>query len=814
MPALRRLASVILASCALTGYAAGLGPVQSQSGLGQTLRITVAMLGEDAGALQTNCIQARLETTEGVLIVKPEVAVSGVRPAMSLLLTTRQPINEPAATLRLTAGCQTTVQRTYALLFDPAPGLTPIADAGLPAAAPAPTRKAASASHAKIPTLAAMTPRDSAHRPRSRRLSGDDASGADGITDATPMLSASSPATPARAAPAEPAHAVLRLSPEGPSDGAAAGGLRSSDTLSITGIETDARRLEELRAAQANLAAYLRGDDPLRNSEAGLASAQAEARALQQKTQQLRQQTLADAVALATARDRGFSFNWIVGLSGLLLVCLCALGWLLWRYAAMRKRADRTNWEMELAEHAATDTDLVSLLGDTQFGNTEQINQSVENLPTLIDLSQSSTLDLDHALAADPLAPKRRAGPKPPAADTPPARNLNHGNGPVDTRNPLPPEEDAMGEFVDTVPMRAGRDTPSRPAELDAIEITNLMQVAELWMSLDDPQRAIKVLEPAAAIEKPRSLAPWIYLLDLYRQTGKREQYGIIRARLERVCNMIVPAWEDQPDDAPALMLADFPDIVEAICDRWDGDEIVRFLEKLLTDSRNSLRPGFGVGVYRELVQLITLAHEPNARARQEDLISGKAHEILFGTGGEHFVEPAPDSLFSAGVQSPATPAPSALLVLPPEHHAAQPVAAIDVSLRLPETLPAASDCAAPMPDTIQPAPGTIDFTPSDIVRKPMPMVVPPEPPPPEVEPEPETLFPEIELVPQTPPAAWAKLDEPDHSAEMATKLSLAMAYQDIGEKEGACVLLEEVILGGNPEQVSQAKAMLATLGI
>jgi pilus assembly protein FimV len=47
---------------------------------------------------------------------------------------------------------------------------------------------------------------------------------------------------------------------------------------------------------------------------------------------------------------------------------------------------------------------------------------------------------------------------------------------------------------------------------------------------------------------------------------------------------------------------------------------------------------------------------------------------------------------------------------------------------------------------------------------------------------------------------------------EMETKLDLAIAYQEIGDKEGARELLEEVIKGGNGEQVSKANAMRAQL--
>jgi pilus assembly protein FimV len=48
--------------------------------------------------------------------------------------------------------------------------------------------------------------------------------------------------------------------------------------------------------------------------------------------------------------------------------------------------------------------------------------------------------------------------------------------------------------------------------------------------------------------------------------------------------------------------------------------------------------------------------------------------------------------------------------------------------------------------------------------------------------------------------------------AEMATKLDLAIAYQEIGDKEGARELLDEVIKAGSVEQSQKAKALLLEL--
>src|SRR6185312_12331466 len=59
---------------------------------------------------------------------------------------------------------------------------------------------------------------------------------------------------------------------------------------------------------------------------------------------------------------------------------------------------------------------------------------------------------------------------------------------------------------------------------------------------------------------------------------------------------------------------------------------------------------------------------------------------------------------------------------------------------------------------------------------------------------------------------AHAETSDYDSMSPMAIKLHLAFAYVDIGDKEGALLLLEEVIQGGNAEQIEQAKSLLATV--
>jgi pilus assembly protein FimV len=80
--------------------------------------------------------------------------------------------------------------------------------------------------------------------------------------------------------------------------------------------------------------------------------------------------------------------------------------------------------------------------------------------------------------------------------------------------------------------------------------------------------------------------------------------------------------------------------------------------------------------------------------------------------------------------------------------------------------------------------------------------------------------LPEVQLLSE--PPQFAAPAEPAAQAEsaalsaahmeMETKLDLAIAYQEIGDKEGARELLEEVIRGGNPEQAARANSMRAAL--
>jgi len=169
---------------------------------------------------------------------------------------------------------------------------------------------------------------------------------------------------------------------------------------------------------------------------------------------------------------------------------------------------------------------------------------------------------------------------------------------------------------------------------------------------------------------------------------------------------------------------------------------------------------------------------------------------------------------FGSPAEAASAPAPAQPAVEPFEFDAPPAAAA---SAGAPAADPAAAPAAAPF---------SFDFA-DDIDTAEVPAVVPAAEaaPTPGVPVEPSFDLTDIDLdLPSFEPTAATQAElpvpgealepaamSPEHM-EMETKLDLAIAYQEIGDKEGARELLDEVIKGGSSEQVSKASAMRSLL--
>ena len=174
----------------------------------------------------------------------------------------------------------------------------------------------------------------------------------------------------------------------------------------------------------------------------------------------------------------------------------------------------------------------------------------------------------------------------------------------------------------------------SRGSSVKVEEISDITQEAEFWMSVNDPQRAIEILDAQANVAHPDSPVPWLYLLDLYRLVKDRPKYDDLRDRFVTFFNAKVPEYENELQLQGVLQLEDYPHLIERICRTWNGNEIIPFLESLLVDDREGKRTGFELPVYRDILLLISIAHELERVASiegpvvygQKELNDGAAH--------------------------------------------------------------------------------------------------------------------------------------------------------------------------------------------
>lgn len=841
MPVLRTIALVVIAAWGTAGFAAGLGPIRVQSPLGHPLRASVPIFGADTPDLTASCIKARLEHPDGAPIMDVQTSVGSGSEVSSIRLSTRQPVNEPAVILYLSIACSASVQRNYQLLLDPVVTLPQLAQAPQPFPAVTTSRRNANGAQAMVAPADgvmrdAVAPRRAA--PRKVQDNADAAVAAD-----TASLRSERKVASARREPKKVVRSVLKLSSDDVGiDGAPvfAPGLKLSDTLSESRDTGDAQKTAELKSAYARFAMVMRGEDPVSNGEKQLLEAQAKLRELQEQAAKLKtqgeQQHLADKAALASLERETVSSGWALFLGVLLTAALSAIGWLYSRLRMAGRQHEAAFWASAGNESATEQDEWGNTLGvDDTFAAVGRSNSApADNNPSDWErgIPMDDTLAVDwasrQANVQSPVQPSLKAArarrqqaveqddfsaPELPASEGAPGLGAPGGMHVLPPAPPAPAASQAAvaGENIASARKPAGsRNSGVQPMKVE--EISDLMQEAEFWMLLNDPERAIEILAPYSGVDHPVSPVPWIYLLDLYRVTGQQANYESLAARIKSVFNTSAPAWSDEGAPAPTHSLRDYPHVVERIEDLWEGEDIVPYLENLLLDEREGARAGFDLAVYREVIHLIGVARDPDTPKRREQL---------------SFDDPQP-RLISQTVRMPPIKTDKRVpLITDEEADIFDRATSQQATSRQVITKPA-------MPKTVaaSPAPAVVQEAMPQDLQVALEMPTPSTPVHPAAAEKVEAVVQtqgqtglEIDAVspdiakdafledskPDVAPIGTAD-EEAERTADMARKLDLVEAYQEIGENVGARVLLEEVIQGGTPLQVEKAKAMLKRL--
>ncbi len=155
-------------------------------------------------------------------------------------------------------------------------------------------------------------------------------------------------------------------------------------------------------------------------------------------------------------------------------------------------------------------------------------------------------------------------------------------------------------------------------AETKVEEIVDLVEQAELMLTLKNYDEAIAALtRHIRETEKPAPNA-WLMLFDVFAKTGRREQYNNLAKGFRMLFNAQVPSWEKQATES-SKHLDDYGRVFENVQRLWGMPTCRSFLESLLYDDRGGNRQGFMLAAYSDILFLLELIDVANLMAGEEE---------------------------------------------------------------------------------------------------------------------------------------------------------------------------------------------------
>lgn len=572
-------------------FAIGFGDVLLRSSLGEPLNAQVPLSGASQDILTPSCIKAKIETIEGDFIANPRIELiypkrvgnapfKGV--STQLNFVTKELIIEPAVTLSISLTCGSFMQRTYSLLLDYPEISTSVA---------AQTSTAVSTSVSRIakdentgstkpgatntvtnqtkPTSTKKTPRA---QPNNR------------LKKSAPVVkhktkNAVKPVKP-EAKLATPKDELKLTTPEINFETKAENKPNTSPTSAVNlaeqkPINIDQQRLFENSHAQERFAAMLR-DEP------SLLAAQVQAEKI--KNEEKKVKKLEEEVALLklqvqsnNKQDQHLPLLLIVvNVVALLLLLVVGKLWLSLR--KLRQPQDNQWW-------------------DPSAGHKQKVEKIVDALQ---EHAEKGMLDPGIFAAVPENKTEEKIQPASPV--NPPSSVLIKSDASNDIGN-LPRLEDTNSSSFNVF-------ATQRAQSIQIEELSDSTQEAEFWVSINDPNRAIEILEPQSLDENLSVPVTLLYLLDLYRMVGDEVKYNHLRTRFKRKFNTNIPQFNDVIDPDKVNYLEDYEHLISRCCSFWNTHHILPFLESLIIDDREGERVGFELPVYRDILLLISICKE------------------------------------------------------------------------------------------------------------------------------------------------------------------------------------------------------------
>lgn len=743
-------------------HAAGFGAIRVQSALGEALNITIPVIGSENSPQWYSCVKARVESLDGTLALVPKIKVLRSDRNPSIQLTTLEHINEPAMTIVVEHGCDIAVQRSYQILLDPIALLASVAEPSIPGADAASYKS--SDDMLAVPNLSdadgALKSSVYRHKRHVAKLSETNASR---LSEVVPLAK--------KTAQKRSARNVLRVSlldEPPPIAPVAATPAPESLPLVLAPVSTPSStsKTASVFAGQGIALSEMSNSTQLQIMH----SLQLEIDALRSENLRITQQGNSDKNSLQSLRNE--LFIWIKSLGLILLLCLFAFAWLIKRFFALKNESNRPAWYPQVA------TD------ESKFARPTKSAVEVDAYRPRVPVAAPAT-------ASENASNERVEGY---AAFL--ARKINSGEQSAESASLRP--EDAANDSDDLMDFERPL---AHSGAFKAEEISDIMELVGAWMALHKPVEVLELLEPFNQIEAPESPLPWLCLLDVYNNINDQAKYEAIGDRIVSLFNVHVAPWE-QRTKYGGVTLANFPRIVDKILAIWDSDELPIYIHSLLVNDRVGTRAGFDLSLYRDLSKLESVARDPLRPRKIEELRKIKACSVLFAnltsdTGQDFVTDPVQN-------QSSLTPAQSVTDGsslyqyggrydgFSNDRYAEQKYHSGNGSPGVTEEL-AMDEAKLSIPDNA--GNGLNGRLKEEISFA-------------------STQLSAARDLTQVSGAGLNKQYEVSSGAQimspMAVKLNLGIAYQDIGDFEGATLLMEEIIKEGTPEQAELAKLLLS----
>jgi hypothetical protein len=571
------LAFVALA-CSNVASSATLGGLNGVAQLGRPLDVRVPVQWGPDESADNLCIRPEVSFGEASLGGSAFSYSLNVIDARSgtIVIRTRQPVNEPFVSVALQVGCSASFQRRYVLLAD----LPGAAAASEPVAAPS---AAAPRQVAEIrPALS--TPVQSpavAGRPVP-------------LVDEPPAVERKTSLAMARQLGADakaPRASVVRkadaLAPQGPKltllpvDMAALPDTDPSLRLSFSlGGEPTANDQQRQQAAAAWKVLQASVDDQLamlnRLDEL-------------QRLQQSREGLLAEVQSLQ-ARNAELEvqrFNnplvWIFAAMSAVALGAAVWMWRRQRSGVLSAEAAPAWW----AAHPATDP-----VPDSEMGSGSALTTVKASLP--------------NSLGAEgkPLAVSKV---------TLPASQLNPDNANKDPVSAAPALEPTEPPLSQPAPLSTFDRRDFMPSlmgvsrSVAAEELLDVQQQADFFVSLGDDEQAIRILRTHIGESAEPSPICYLDLFKIFHKLGQRDNYAALRAEFNEVFNAVAPPFEEFTVQGRGLEA--FPSALSAISAHWPQPHVLDVIEQFLfrTPGQSDV---FDLDAYRELLMLYGVAKD------------------------------------------------------------------------------------------------------------------------------------------------------------------------------------------------------------